>query len=364
MKKLAAILLALVLVLCSVSALAFEPVDKKDLKVGFIYIGGAEDKGFTYAHHEGTKAMMAKLGLDESQVFWRENVSEDSACADAIDELIEQGCQIIFGNSFGYQEYLKEAAEEHPEVIFSHCSGYMCNDTNFNNYWGAIYQARYLSGIVAGLKTKANLIGYVGSMNNPEVNGGLNAFALGVKSVNPDAKIYVKYTGTWYDVTLEKQTAEALLDLGCDVLGQHCDTSMPMVAAEERGAYGIGYNAVISEGEPGYKAWMTAPVWDWSAVLVSEVQSVIDGTWKPENVFFGLKEGLVSLAPLTDAAPAGAQELIDAATAKMVSGEWDVFTGPITDNQGNVVIAEGETVHYNANFGSEMTWLLDNIEAR
>ena len=125
MKKLAAILLALVLVLCSVSALAFEPVDKKDLKVGFIYIGGAEDKGFTYAHHEGTKAMMAKLGLDESQVFWRENVSEDSACADAIDELIEQGCQIIFGNSFGYQEYFKEAAEEHPEVIFSHCSGYM-----------------------------------------------------------------------------------------------------------------------------------------------------------------------------------------------------------------------------------------------
>ena len=240
----------------------------------------------------------------------------------------------------------------------------MCNDTNFNNYWGAIYQARYLSGIVAGLKTKANLIGYVGSMNNPEVNGGLNAFALAVKSVNPDAKIYVKYTGTWYDVTLEKQTAEALLDLGCDVLGQHCDTSMPMVAAEERGAYGIGYNAVISEGEPGYKAWMTAPVWDWSAVLVSEVQSVIDGTWKPENVFFGLKEGLVSLAPLTDAAPAGAQELIDAVTAKMVSGEWDVFTGPITDNQGNVVIAEGETVHYNANFGSEMTWLLDNIEAR
>ena len=280
------------------------------------------------------------------------------------NELIEQGCQIIFGNSFGYQEYFKEAAEEHPEVIFSHCSGYMCNDTNFNNYWGAIYQARYLSGIVAGLKTKANLIGYVGSMNNPEVNGGLNAFALGVKSVNPDAKIYVKYTGTWYDVTLEKQTAEALLDLGCDVLGQHCDTSMPMVAAEERGAYGIGYNAVISEGEPGYKAWMTAPVWDWSAVLVSEVQSVIDGTWKPENVFFGLKEGLVSLAPLTDAAPAGAQELIDAATAKMVSGEWDVFTGPITDNQGNVVIAEGETVHYNANFGSAMTWLLDTIEAR
>ena len=366
MKKVLAWVLCLMLTLgmVSVASAEFAPVNKDDLKVGFVFIGDVSDKGYTYAHYQGLLDMQQNLGLSDDQILIKTNVSEDSSCETALRELVEAGCQIIFGNSYGYMNYMAELADEYPEVIFSHCSGYMSNDTNFNNYWGAIYQARYLSGIVAGLKTKANLIGYVGSMNNPEVNGGLNAFALGVKSVNPDAKIYVKYTGTWYDVTLEKQTAEALLDLGCDVLGQHCDTSMPMVAAEERGAYGIGYNAVISEGEPGYKAWMTAPVWDWSAVLVSEVQSVIDGTWKPENVFFGLKEGLVSLAPLTDAAPAGAQELIDAATAKMVSGEWDVFTGPITDNQGNVVIAEGETVHYNANFGSEMTWLLDNIEAR
>ena len=349
------------------SAGAASTADGADFKVGAIYINSKNDTaGYTFAHHNGITTAMKELGMDPAtQLVIVDEVPEDKEqVLAAIDTLVGEGANIIFGISFGYIDAMAEAAEEYPDVVFSHATGYMCNDTNFNNYWGAIYQARYLSGIVAGLKTKANLIGYVGSMNNPEVNGGLNAFALGVKSVNSDAKIYVKYTGTWYDVTLEKQTAEALLDLGCDVLGQHCDTSMPMVAAEERGAYGIGYNAVISEGEPGYKAWMTAPVWDWSAVLVSEVQSVIDGTWKPENVFFGLKEGLVSLAPLTDAAPAGAQELIDAATAKMVSGEWDVFTGPITDNQGNVVIAEGETVHYNANFGSEMTWLLDNIEAR
>lgn len=364
MKKLVAILLMLTMVLASVSALAFEPVAKEDLKVGFIYVGGAEDKGYTYAHHQGTLALLTEMGLTEDQVFWLENVSEDSSCEDAIAELIQMGCQIIFGNSYGYQEYFREAAEEHPEVIFSHCSGELCNDVNFNNYFGAIYQARYLSGIVAGLKTKTNLIGYVGSMNNPEVNGGLNAFALGVKSVNPDAKIYVKYTGTWYDVTLEKQTAEALLDLGCDVLGQHCDTTMPMVAAEARNCYGVGYNAVINEGEAGYNAWMTAPIWDWSAIVLDEVTKVMEGTWEPTNLFYGMKEGLIALAPLTAAAPEGAQELIDAATAKMLSGEWDVFTGPIYDNAGNLVVAEGETLKLTANFGSDMNWLLDNIEAQ
>ncbi len=364
MKKLAAIVLALMLALSTVSALAFEPVAQDDLKVGFIYIGGAEDKGYTYAHHQGTLAMKEALGLRDDQVFWLENVSEDSSCEDAINELIEMGCQIIFGNSFGYQEYFCEAAEENPNVIFSHCSGYMCNETNFNNYFGAIYQARYLSGIVAGLKTEKNLIGYVGSMNNPEVNGGLNAFALGVKSVNPDARIIVKYTNSWYDVTLERQTAEALLDLGCDVLAQHCDTTMPMIAAEARGAYGVGYNAIINPDEAGYNAWMTAPVWDWSAIVIDEVKAVMAGSWTAQNLFYGLKEGLVSLAPLTSAAPEGAQELIDAATAKILSGEWDVFTGPIYDNAGNLVVAEGETVNFTANFADEMNWLLDNVEAQ
>ena len=333
MKKLAAILLALALVLCSVSALAFEPVDKKDLKVGFIYIGGAEDKGFTYAHHEGTKAMMAKLGLDESQVFWRENVSEDSACADAIDELIEQGCQIIFGNSFGYQEYFKEAAEEHPEVIFSHCSGYKSNDVNFNNYFGAIYQARYLSGIAAGMKTKSNKIGFVAAMQTPEVIGGFDAFALGVQSVNPDAVVYVKYTNSWYDPTLERQTADALLDMGCDVIAQHCDTANPQIAAQERGVWGCGYNADMSVDAPA--AHLTAPVWNWGAVYTKETQAVIDGTWVPENIFLDMSDGLVDLSPLSENCAEGTAEAIEAARAKILSGEFDVFNQELWDNQGN-----------------------------
>lgn len=344
MKKLVVLLLALALVLCASSALAFAPVAKEDVKVGFIYVVGVEDKGYTYAHHQGTLAMMEALNLTEDQVFWLTNVPEDSSCEDAINELIDKGCNIIFGNSYGYMDYMAEAAEENPEVIFSHCSGYKSNDVNFNNYFGAIYQARYLSGIVAGLKTKTNLLGYVGSMNDPEVNGGLDAFTLGAQSVNPDVKVIVKYTNYWYDVTLEKQTAQALLDLGCDVIAQHCDTTMPMIAAEEKGVYGVGYNAVINEGEAGYTAWMTAPIWHWEAVLTAEVQKVIDGTWTPENIFYGMKEGLTALAPLTAAAPEGAQELIDAATAKMMTGEWDVFTGPIYDNQGNLKVAEGEAM--------------------
>lgn len=362
MKKFAAILLAISLMFTCVSALAFEPVAKEDVKVGFIYVGGVEDKGYTYAHHQGTLGMMETLGLTEDQVFWLTDVPEDSSAADAIDELIDLGCNIIFGNSYGYMDYFEEAAEDNPEVIFSHCSGFKSNDTNFNNYFGAIYQARYLSGIVAGLKTEKNLIGYVAAMPTPEVIGGFNAFALGVQSVNPEAKVIVKYTNSWYDVTVERQTAEALLDLGCDVLGQHCDTTMPQVAAEARGVYGVGYNAAINPGEAGYNAWMTAPVWNWESVLSAEVQAVIDGTWTPENIFFGMKEGLVDLAPLSPAAPEGSQELIDAAREKIVNGEWDVFTGPIYDNQGNLVVAEGQQLSV-AEITS-LTWVVKGVEVQ
>lgn len=219
MKKVLAWVLCLMLTLGMVGAASaeFAPVAKEDVKVGFIFIGDVSDKGYTYAHYQGLLAMQEALGLTDDQIIIKTNVPEDSACDAAMLELIEAGCQIVFGNSYGYMNYMAEMAEEYPEVIFSHCSGYMSNDVNFNNYFGAIYQARYLSGIAAGMKTQTNKIGYVAAMQTPEVIGGFDAFALGVQSVNPDAVVYVKYTNSWYDATLERQTADALLDMGCDV---------------------------------------------------------------------------------------------------------------------------------------------------
>lgn len=335
MKKLVALVLCLMLALgcMSFASAEFAPVSKDELKVGFVFIGDVSDKGYTYAHGQGVEAMKAALGLSDEQVIIKTNVPEDGACENAIRELIEQGCQIIYGNSYGYMNYMEELAEEYPEVIFSHCSGYKSNDVNFNNYFGAIYQARYLSGIAAGMKTKSNKIGFVAAMQTPEVIGGFDAFALGVQSVNPDAVVYVKYTNSWYDPTLERQTADALLDMGCDVIAQHCDTANPQIAAQERGVWGCGYNADMSVDAPA--AHLTAPVWNWGAVYTKETQAVIDGTWVPENIFLDMSDGLVDLSPLSENCAEGTAEAIEAARAKILSGEFDVFNQELWDNQGN-----------------------------
>ena len=335
MKKLVALVLCLMLALgcMSFASAEFAPVSKDELKGGFVFIGDGSDKGYTYAHGQGVEAMKAALGLSDEQVIIKTNVPEDGACENAIRELIEQGCQIIYGNSYGYMNYMEELAEEYPEVIFSHCSGYKSNDVNFNNYFGAIYQARYLSGIAAGMKTKSNKIGFVAAMQTPEVIGGFDAFALGVQSVNPDAVVYVKYTNSWYDPTLERQTADALLDMGCDVIAQHCDTANPQIAAQERGVWGCGYNADMSVDAPA--AHLTAPVWNWGAVYTKETQAVIDGTWVPENIFLDMSDGLVDLSPLSENCAEGTAEAIEAARAKILSGEFDVFNQELWDNQGN-----------------------------
>lgn len=344
MRKILVAVLALVLTLSmgSVAFADFAPVNKEDLKVGVVYIGDVSDKGYTYAHHQGILAMQEALGLTDDQIIIKRNVTEDAACETALRELVEQGCQVIFGCSFGYMDYMAELAEEYPEVIFSHCSGYKSNETNFNNYFGRIYEARYLAGIAAGLKTETNHLGYVAAMSLPEVNYSMDAYFMGAKSVNPDVTMTVKYTNTWYDPTLERQAADALLDLGCDVIAQHQDTAMPVIAAEEKGVWACGYNADMTEDAP--KAHLVAPIWNWGVYYTEAVQQVIDGTWKPENVLLGMKEGLCALSPISENCAEGTEEKIAEVEEQILSGEFGVFEGPITDNEGNVQVAEGVTL--------------------
>ena len=332
MKKVLALVLCLALCIgCMTIAHAdFAPVAKEDIKVGFVFIGSENDKGFTYAHARGKDAMIEALGLRPDQVLVRNDVPEGN-CEGAFRQLVEEGCNIIFGNSFGYMFTMAELAE-YPEVIFSHCSGYMSNDTNFNNYFGAIYEARYLAGIAAGLKTKTNKIGFVAAMEITEVIGGFDAFYLGVKAVNPDATMIVKYTNSWYDPVVEKQTAEALLALGCDVIGQHCDTPNPQIAAEEKGVWGCGYNADMTVDAPN--AHLVAPVWNWGAVYIREVQDVIDGTWKPDNIFLYMADGLVGLSELSANCAEGTAERIAAETDRILNTDFDVFNVALWDNNG------------------------------
>lgn len=326
-------------------------IPASEIKVGVIHLSDpAEGSGYTYTHDLGIQGMQANLGLSDAQIVRKIKVDDTDAAAieTAINECIEEGCNIIFATSWGYMDTCEALAGEYPEVIFSHGTGYKSNGTNMNHYFGRIYQARYLAGIAAGMKTQSGKIGFVAAMGqeNGEVTSGANAFAMGVASVNPDAKVYVSVTNSWFDPEGEKQAAERLIAEGCDVIGQHCDTPNPQTAAEEHGVWGVGYNSDMSKDAPG--ATLTSVMWDWSVYYTKAVQSVIDGSWKAgekvEDYFGDMADGLVTLSPVNEELCAeGTLAAIEEAKAKIVSGEWDVFDGKaeIEDNEGNMHTLEG-----------------------
>nr|MCR4684839.1 BMP family ABC transporter substrate-binding protein [Lachnospiraceae bacterium] len=266
----------------------------------------------------------------------------------------------IFATSYGYMDTCEKVATEYPDVIISHGTGYKSNGKNFNNYFGRIYQARYLSGIAAGLKTESNKIGYVSAFGKTlsETGGGIDAFAMGVESVNPDATVYVKVTNSWFDPEGEAQAAQALISDGCDVIAQHCDTPNPQLAAEEAGVYGVGYNSDMSKDAP--KAVLCSVMWDWSAYYTWAVEQVINGTWTGENYYGGMKEGLVMLSDLADFNDPEAAAKIEEARKKMLDGSFNVFDGEIETNDGQIVGTKGGTLD-DATIQGGIDWYYRNV---
>lgn len=308
-----------------------------DIKVGFVYIGSINDGGYTQAHDKGRLAIEEQLGVKTAYI---ENVEENvSAVTTAIDTLIEEnGCNLIYTNSFGFMDGTLQMAKDYPDVKFAHCSGYQRLD-NMSTYFGKAYQARYLTGIVAGMKTEKNYIGYVAAKPIPEVIRGINAFTLGVQSVNPDAKVEVYFTNTWYDPTEEKNGALALLNKGVDVIAQHQDTTAPQVAAQEKGAYCIGYNFPTPDAAP--EAYLTAACFDWATFYVDDCKRAIDGTWTSRAYWEGLSEHMTYVDTLTSLCAEGTQEKVDAAQAAIIDGTLEPFTGPLYDQDGNLKVEEG-----------------------
>ena len=338
-------------------------ISKDKIKVGVIHLSDpAEGSGYTYTHDLGIQGMQQNLGLSDSQIIRKNNVSDsdEEATEKAIQECVDEGCNIIFTTSWGYMKATAKMAEKYPDVYFSHGTGYMSNGKNFNNYFGRIYQARYLSGIVAGMNTKTNKIGYVAAMgsDNSEVTGGIDAFALGIYSVNPDAKVYVKVTNSWYDPEGEKAAAQKLLDMDCDVIAQHCDTVDPQVLAQKKGVYSIGYNSDMSKEAP--KACLCSVIWNWSAYYTAAVQSVIDGTWDGSNYYGGMNENLVGITPVADFAAKGTQEKVDEAKKQILSGENGVFDGVIETNTGDTLGTEGKTLD-DATITGKINWYFKTV---
>lgn len=338
-------------------------IPKEEIKIGVLHIGDpAEGNGYTYTHDIGIQGMQENLGLRDDQIVRKNNIPDNDTAAieKAIEECVEEDCNIIFTTSWGYMETTAAMAEKYPDIYFSHGTGYMSNGKNFNNYFGRIYQARYISGIVAGMNTKTNKIGYVAAMDssNSEVTGGIDAFSMGVYSVNPDAVVYVKVTNSWYDPEGEKAAAGELLENGCDVMAQHCDTTYIQTMAQEKGVYGIGYNSDMSKETPD--SCLCSVIWNWSAYYTSAVQSVIEGTWDGSNYFGGMQEGLVEVTPLAAFCKEGTQEKVDEAKEKILSGSFNVFDGIMETNEGTTVGEEGKTLD-DAVITGGINWYYKNV---
>lgn len=335
---------------------------KVDVKIAVLYLSDpGEGSGYSYTHDLGIQGMQTNLGLSTDQIVRKVVDDSDSvATRKAIEECIQDGCNIIFGTSWGYMETMAQMAEEYPDVYFSHGTGYMSNGKNFNNYFGRIYQARYLSGIVAGMKTTSNKIGYVAAQDstNSEVTGGVDAFALGVESVNKDAKVYVVVTNSWYDPEKEEEASRTLLNLGCDVMTQHCDTPYPQTLAQEYGVYGIGYNSDMSKETPD--SCLTSVIWNWSAYYTSAVKSIMNGTWDGSNYYGGMAEGLVQITNLANFCAEGTQEKVDEATQAILSGSFNVFDGVMETNTGEKIGVDGGTLD-DATITGGINWYYRNV---
>lgn len=354
MKRLLPVLLVLVLVLSALTGCGGSGADtngggdgnansgKAELTVGFIYIGPASDGGFSEAQDRGRQAMEDYFG-GKVATLKMESIPEDKqAVRSAAMNLIDQGATVIVGTSFGYMDTLEELSKEFPEYNFIHFSGFKMNDTNFGNYFGAMEEPRYLSGIIAGTMTETNKIGYIAAHPYTELLIGINAFTLGAQSVNPDVEVKVVYTNEWVDAAKEMEAAKALLEAGCDVLAQHCDTTGPQIAAEAVGKYAIGYNMDSRDAAP--KAFLTAPIWHHEAFYIKTVEEILDGTWKPESYYGTMADGYVDLAEMSDLVTPDAVAKVKEARAKIEAGEFPIFVGPIKDNKGVVQVKEGEVL--------------------
>lgn len=312
-------------------------VAASDIKVGVIFIGD-ENEGYTAAHYEGVKAMATALGIADSNVIIKWNIPEGDECLTAAQDLVDQGCKIVFANSFGHGSYMKQAAQEFPDVQFCHATGADAASSglsNFHNYFTSVYESRYVSGVVAGLKLNemiangkitadAAKIGYVGAFPYAEVISGFTSFYLGVKSVCETATMEVKYTGSWASQALEQQTAEALIADGCVLISQHADTVGAPTACEKAGVPVVGYNISMIEVAPNTA--LTSASINWAPYYTYAVKSVIDGTAIATDWCQGYAEGADKITELnTNAIAAGTADKVKEVEDAIKAGTLKVF---------------------------------------
>lgn len=335
---------------------AGEAVTTSDIKVGIMYIGD-ENEGYTAAHMAGIDAMMETLGLTEEQVIEKTLTPEDESCYDAAVDLAEQGCNIIFGNSFGFESYMMQAAAEYPEIQFCHATGFQAASSglaNMHNYFTSVYESRYVSGVVAGLKLNEMIadgtiteeqakMGYVGAFPYAEVISGYTSFYLGAKSVCPSVTMEVQYTNSWADMSGESEVATKLIDDGCVLISQHADTTGAPSACEAKGVPCVGYNIDMTSVAPN--SALTSASINWGPYYTYAVESVMNGQAIATDWCQGYVDGAVRITGLNDATVAeGTAEKVAEVEAALKEGSLHVFdTATFTVNGSSLedLIAQG-----------------------
>ncbi len=352
MKKIISLLMVAVLVVASVGMLASCGNDGKideqagnvaetqidaDFKIGFIFL---HDENSTYDKNflDAAEAATAELGLSPEQVIFKTNIPEGIECYEKAAELAEEGCDIVFANSFGHEPYLFQAAEEYPEVQFCHATGttaHTKNLPNFHNAFASIYEGRYLAGVAAGMKLNEMIeageitadqakMGYVGAFTYAEVISGYTSFYLGAKSVCPSVTMEVQFTGSWYDEALEKEAATKLLSNNCVLISQHADSMGAPTACENAGVYNVSYNGSTQSACPN--TFIVSSRIDWAPYFKYIINANLNGEEIAADWCEGFEAGSVKLTDINEAVAAeGTKEAIEEAKAKLIAGEIKVF---------------------------------------
>jgi len=318
-------------------AKAEAPKKAEPLKVGFVYVSPIGDAGWTTQHNRAREQMQQALG-DKVTTSFVEKVPEGADAERVIRDLATQGHKLIFTTSFGFMNPTIKVAEEFPDVKFEHATGYK-SAANVGTYNVRFYEGRYAAGVLAGKMTRSNTLGYVGAFPIPEVLQGINAFTLGARSVNPKAQVRVIWVNSWYDPGKERDAANALIGQGADIVTHHTDSSAAVAAAEEKGKMAIAYHSDMSRFGP--KAQLAAVTHHWGDYYTRVAQSVLDGNWKPGNVWGGMKDGMIKLEAFNESVPKEIVEQVNARAAAIKAGEFHPFTGPIASNDGREIAAKG-----------------------
>jgi basic membrane protein A len=356
-RVLSALLLAVGAAALASAAMAAKPAAKAaaPFKVAWIYVGPHNDGGWSQAHDQGRLAVQRAFG-SKVQTTYKENVPEGPQVCQTIESLIRDGNKMIFATSFGFQTCMAREAAKHPDVYFEQATGTL-QSKNMAEYFGAGEEPIYLSGMTAGAATKKGTIGLVVAYPIPEVIRHANAFALGAQAMNPNAKVKLVWTHSWFSPDKEKRAAQSLHSAGADVLGQNVDSPATGQFAESAGIPWVGYDSDARKFAP--KSWLTAAIYNWGVYYVPRVRAAMNGTWKTGFYYGTLKQGFTRLAPFGPSVSAETKKAIAAKKAAMIAGTFHPLAGPLYDQSGKLRVPKGHVMTVKELYA--MNWLVKGV---